>query len=471
MLDVAAGTVLHGHQLQEKLGGGHYGEVWRAQIGGRAVALKIFTGQRPSSHLKREVFAQYALGRLEGPDGRWFPRVEHLDLEADPPYVRMELVEGATLEALLDNPTRGLEERLAIGEAILRALEAVHRHDFVHGDLSPQNVIVTPDGSVRLIDVGFGALFEEAGEIALSTTSEDRSTGVASPLYSAPERFKTSPGESCGKASDVFSFGKLLYRLITGEQPFVIKPVSLKFRALGSNWDEFLFRCLEERPEARFPDAGQALEEYRRIYRPALKPGEYRAECPECRAAQSIPGGWAGERFDCRACSRKLEVLFYDDGSRYATTALVAAGDPAVPPPILFIEGSGAPDARAKKFCTSCGGEMRAEAKKCRHCGRWLDEEAHRVIQAARPAPRPLPSFVIPALLTFAGYWIFWIPGAILNWYFLDDALRLRRQTGRSPRGLFALQLQMAFFVLLPVFAGTGFLLFLVLGLAAFHLA
>ncbi|MBI3857437.1 MAG: protein kinase [Planctomycetes bacterium] len=449
MQDVAVGGTLHGHKLLEKVGRGHYGEVWRAEYMGHEVALKIFSGDRKPAHLRREVFAQYALGRLDGAEGRWFPRVEHLDLDADPPYLRMEFIEGSPLEELISNPALSLDERLAIGEQVLRALAAVHAHDFVHGDLSPLNVLVTPSRDVRLIDVGYGALFDTARDIALSTTNDDQPTGVASPLYSAPERFKIA-ADGCGKPSDVFSFGKLLYHLITGEQPFVIKPVSLKFRALGAKWDDFVFKCLEEKPENRFADGAAALAEYRRIFRPALAAGEYRSECPECQAAQSIPGGWAGERFDCRACGRRLEVLFYDDASRYATTALLSGADAQRPPDIQILDVQ--TDARTKKFCPACGGEMKVEAKKCRHCGTWADEKAQELVAAA-PAARPAepPSYLMAAMVTFVGYFFFWIPGLILNAYFLDGARRAAKETGREPAGLGVLRALLILFVYVPL--------------------
>lgn len=471
MQALAVGKDVHGHALVELIGEGHYGQVWRAEYRGQTVALKIFTGDRRVSSLRREAFAQYALGRLEDGAAKWFPRVDHLDLDADPPYMRMELIDGTPLEELLANPTLSLEDRLRVGEQVLQALAAVHDHGFVHGDLSPLNVLVERDRSVRLIDVGYGALFEAgASDIALSTAPEDRPMGVASPLYAAPERFKNAPMQGCGKPSDVFSFGKLLYRLITGAQPFVIKPVSRKYRALGREWDDFLFRCLEERPEARPPDAASALEEYRRIHRPALRPGEYRAECPECRAAQSIPGGWAGERFDCRGCGRNLEVLFYDDASRYATTA--TAGETEVPadPDIQFLDGDASD--RSRKFCPSCGGEMKVAAKKCRHCGTWVDEVARRLaseraehrrrVRAERVADRH--SFLLPAVITCIGYLFLWLPGVILNWYFLSEAEEIERRTGATPPGLLALKVLLWGLVYLPLLALLGLLVLALLG-------
>jgi hypothetical protein len=392
--------------------------------------------------------------------------VDHLDLDADPPYLRMEFIEGAPLESLLSDPALTIDGRLALAEQILDALAAVHAHEFVHGDLSPLNVLVTPSREVRLIDVGYGALFDATSDVALSTTTEDRPAGVASPLYSAPERFRIA-ADGCGKPSDVFSFGKLLYHMISGEQPFVIKPVSLKFPALGRAWDEFVFKCLEEKPEARFADASVALAEYRRLFRPALAPGEYRAECPECKSAQAVPGGRVGQRTDCRGCGRALEVLFYDDASRYATTALLSPAEAAARPDVEILDVRTA--GQSRKFCPSCGGEMKVEARKCRHCGVWADERAKELVAAAaRAAARPAvpPSFIMASVVTFFAYFLFWVPGLILNLYFLESARRAAREVGREPAGLGALRALLALFVYVPL-VGVGLLALLALAAGA----
>ena len=123
-------------------------------------------------------------------------------------------------------------------------------------------------------------------------------------------------------------------------------------------------------------------------------------------------------------------------------------------PDILFIEEDAS--ARAKKFCLKCGGEMRPEARKCRHCGAWVEDQARRVIESERvqrlPAPPPR-SFVLPAFVSFISFFCFWIPGAVLTWYFLEEARRIRKLSGRSPRGMWALQAMMSVFVYLPFFA------------------
>jgi len=78
-----------------------------------------------------------------------------------------------------------LDERLSIGEQILRALAAVHAHDFVHGDLSPLNVLVTASRDVRLIDVGYGALFDASADVALSTTKRGPARGGVAAVFRA----------------------------------------------------------------------------------------------------------------------------------------------------------------------------------------------------------------------------------------------------------------------------------------------
>ncbi len=293
----AAGDTVHGHRLVAPVGAGRDGEVWRAMHLGQEVALKILSGPRPVSALRRALEAQVRLGRLAGPDGRWFPRIEHADLDADPPWLRMSFIPGMTLEDLLRSAELTLEERLDLAEQALEALAVVHRHDLIHGDLSPQNVRVTPQREVRLIDVGFGAAAEEAPDIVTSSPGPGEAQGVAAPLYAAPERFDRVSGP--GKAADIFSFGKLLYRLITGEQPFVVKPVTLKARALGAAWDAFLFKCLEERPENRHPDAPAALAELRRLRRPTAvvrfveEPGRADAEAASEAEVSMLPAAFA----------------------------------------------------------------------------------------------------------------------------------------------------------------------------------
>jgi hypothetical protein len=458
MPDTNTGPKIAGHRLDVRIGGGHFGDVWKAEFEGRPVAVKVLRGRVPA--LRREAFAQQELGRVTGPDAVYFPRIEAVDFDHDPPFVRMELVDARPLEDAIRDGGLPLERRLAIARGVLEALDAVHRRGFVHGDLSPGNVLVAPDGSVKLIDVGCGALFDEgARDIEMSGPAEDQSMGVASPLYAAPERFRSEFLRGCGRPADVFSFGKLFYALLTGQAPFVIKPVSRSVPALAAGWDDFVFACLEEDPARRFPDAASALAGFDRLLRPASRTGEYRAACPECGARTSVPGGWEGERFDCPGCGLTLEVLFYDEEARHASTAVVAEAAPR--PDVEFMDDPepAAADVRARKFCPSCGRGIWVEARKCRHCNAWVDEAA-RALVSARDRERGRERedaalrgrrFIGAAVMTFFAYFLFWIPGAILNWEYLREADRVQLATGSTPPGHGALKAMMVLFTWLPL--------------------
>lgn len=269
-LQLSPGQVIQGQTLVEKLGEGGFGEVWKASYYGQDVAVKFFHRRDRLEGSRRESIAQYVLGRLKPEDGgRFFPRVEHFDLDAIPSYMRMEFIEAKSLNHHFTKQAPfELGRALRIAEDLLSALVVVHDMGFVHGDLSASNVLVYADDRVKLIDVGYGVLFQESvdpaswpGHVARSTAMTlGVSVGAATPLYSAPERFTEeflAPG--VGKRADVFSFGKLLYQILSWESPSTVKPISRKVAALGAAWDDFVFKCVSERPQDRFADAREAL--------------------------------------------------------------------------------------------------------------------------------------------------------------------------------------------------------------------
>lgn len=446
------GEILAGHRLLQRVGEGHYGEVWRAEFEGRPVALKVFTRPYRLSNVRREALAQYALGRLPMPDARFFPRVEHIDLDARPAYVRMEFVEGLPLEQVITNPAIPLGARLAIGAEILRALALVHVNGFVHGDLSPMNVLVASRGderAIKLIDVGFGALLddEEGGDVSRSDSSE-RPMGVASPFYAAPERFKSEFLHGCGKASDIFSFGKILYRLVTGESPFVVKPVTLKFPDLGGAWDAFVFKCVEDRPGDRFPDALEALATFERLALPLSSARVYRTECPTCSARMEVSPAAVGDRLTCASCGAGMEILFLDEASAYASTADLT--------PTLAVDGAeGAP---AVKFCPSCGEQIRVQVRKCRFCGVWVDDYARDLERRARDRVRAAEveglrhkDFYSEAFVTLLGYPLCYLPGLIMNVHYLGKAQEAEKVLGRPAPGAGLMHVMIWLFFYMPL--------------------
>ncbi len=110
---------------------------------------------------------------------------------------------------------------------------------------------------------------------------------------------------------------------------------------------------------------------------------------------------------------------------------------------------------------------MKIEAKKCRHCGTWADERAKQIVAAAASAASPPaepPSYVVASVVAFLGYFCLWVPGLILNLYFLAAANSVKREIGREPAGLGALRALLIIFVYLPLACVGALAMLLLIG-------
>lgn len=207
---LSPGTTWGHLQMVEKLAVGSYGEVWRAfdPVLHREVALK----------LRREDVADTASMQAFLHEARRLAKLRHPNIlgvhGADVHDGRVglwcELLDGRTLETVLAGDDGPASARvLEIGRDIARALAAVHDAGIVHGDVKASNVALEPDGRAILLDFGAG--------IDLAQTDR-RSASYGSPLSTAPERLE---GSDPTPASDIWSLGVLLYRLVTkGDYPF-----------------------------------------------------------------------------------------------------------------------------------------------------------------------------------------------------------------------------------------------------------
>jgi serine/threonine protein kinase len=209
--------------LDQKIGQGAFGEVWRARHRAwtdQFAAAKIPTDPAFLRQLQSEGFS---LHRLAHPN---IVKVIGFDPAASPPYLMTELVNGPSLRELLKRGPLPLAQAIAIFRQILAGLSYAHQHGVVHGDMKPENVLVdqeaiaaglTAEGSVKLADFGVGLVTVAA---ALGTSSSrilhGRSGPVATLAYVAPEqREGGAPDAKC----DLYSCGVMLFELLTGERP------------------------------------------------------------------------------------------------------------------------------------------------------------------------------------------------------------------------------------------------------------
>lgn len=267
------------YELVECLGDGSYGWVWRAQrlSDGAIVAVKI-----PKAQGKRnEELAEGSplVGQAPHPrvvDVYWMGRVPP---EREWYAIEMEYFPSVTLAQLLDNGEEGFvasyDKLLGVFEQVLEGCAHLHRVGMSHGDIKPQNILVSAD-RVKLTDFGSSVLPEDM----YARTRENGGTI----LYSAPEIVGATMSTRDNNArylSDVYSLGVLLYHLVTARLPHdtlsqVARHVPFpRAREVNSSvsqqLDEFIDRCLKVRPEERWLNVDSMLDALRTVRRAQLQ--------------------------------------------------------------------------------------------------------------------------------------------------------------------------------------------------------
>ena len=200
------------------------GEVYRARDPrlGREIAIKVLPADRIADEDRRRRFVQEAraAATLSHPHIVTIHEIESAD---DIDFIVMELVPGRSLDNLIPKTGMRLGEALRIAIAIADALTVAHAHGIVHRDLKPGNVMVTPDGVVKVLDFGLAKLTQAAENGGDTTTLASRTqlshpgTVAGTPAYMSPEQ---ASGGVVDTRSDIFSFGAILYEMLTGHRPF-----------------------------------------------------------------------------------------------------------------------------------------------------------------------------------------------------------------------------------------------------------
>jgi eukaryotic-like serine/threonine-protein kinase len=211
------GTWLGPYRLEALLGAGGMGEVYQAIHAdlARAVAIKVVGRDESAAHdrLRRE--ARNA-SRLDHPH---ICTIHHVGDHDGRPYIVMALVDGRPLSELI--PPGGLPPAAAMGYGIqiLDALVHAHGQRVIHRDLKSANVMVGPNGHVTLLDFGLARQLDGAvaGPPALSATAVDLTAAGGTLPYMAPEILR---GQVADTRTDLWSFGVLLYEMLTGQLPF-----------------------------------------------------------------------------------------------------------------------------------------------------------------------------------------------------------------------------------------------------------
>ena len=213
------GSRLGPYQVHELLGAGGMGEVYRARDTRlhRDVALKILPQAAGTDRHRRFAREALAAGALKHPN---IVAVYDVGVEGDRPYLISELIDGVSLRQEMERGRATARRLLDIGCQIAEGLGAAHDAGIVHRDLKPDNLMVTPEGRIKIVDFGLakpltGEETPLAGSASLRLTAEGALVGTAP--YMSPEQAKGDPVDF---RSDQFSLGVILYELATDVPPF-----------------------------------------------------------------------------------------------------------------------------------------------------------------------------------------------------------------------------------------------------------
>ena len=254
------------HEVLSELGRGGMGAVYRVRApDGREAALKVLARSDAAAfaRFERERRLLTSLGEEEG-----FVGLLDSGVFADTPWLLMPLIPGGTLRQRLEAGPLGVEETVALGIQLARALGAAHGRGIVHRDVKPENVLFTASGRPLIADLGLAKHFDASAPGASQSVELSRSgrfRGTAG--YVAPEQLEDSA--SVGPEADVFALGAVLYECLAGRPAFAGQTVLDMLARVASGdiepiegaevprWLEGLVRrALATEPGGRFADGG-----------------------------------------------------------------------------------------------------------------------------------------------------------------------------------------------------------------------
>jgi serine/threonine protein kinase/Tol biopolymer transport system component len=295
-MHLSPGTRFGPYEIVELAGSGGMGEVYRARDTRlkRDVAVKILPESfcTDQSRLARFQLEAQSASALNHPN---ILTVYDIGANGQAPYLVSEMLEGESLAARLRNGKLSVARAVDFARQIASGLAAAHAKGIIHRDIKPDNLFITKDGRIKILDFGLARITVQSVDTHESTrtaiTEEGTITGTVP--YMSPEQVRGRPVD---RRSDIFSFGCVFYEMLTGQQPFrkdtpsdtmaaILKDeppeISSVHGSLPPALERIVQHCLEKDPDARFQSAQDvvfALETLSQTSQPAAKavPGRRR---------------------------------------------------------------------------------------------------------------------------------------------------------------------------------------------------
>ncbi|MGD1023516.1 MAG: protein kinase [Candidatus Sulfotelmatobacter sp.] len=271
--DALAGTTVGRFAISKRLGAGGMGQVYGAEDTTlkRHVAIKRMAPHANSTAAdhKRLLKEAQRASALNHPNvGAIYDVVEH----AGELWLVMEYVEGETLRHRLSQPI-STEEFFSIASQCCEGLQAAHEKGIIHGDIKPDNIMLTAGNRVKILDFGVARRAWSSNPDEATKSMETMTASGGTPAYMAPEVLLQQPDDG---RSDLFSMGLVFYEMLGGDQPFRseslattiakivhVEPAPLK--NVPAPLAAVVSRSMAKTPDARYPNAAALLEDLRRV--------------------------------------------------------------------------------------------------------------------------------------------------------------------------------------------------------------
>jgi serine/threonine protein kinase len=318
--------------LDQRIGGGAFGEVWRAHHHvwiDQLVAVKIPSQTDYLRELQREGVAVHGLVHPN------IVRAIGFDPYSDPPYLTMEYIPGTSLRPLVTEKPLGANAVVAVMRQVLAGLKYAHASGLVHRDIKPENILVherahsdgfAAEGVIKVTDFGLGKAATTVGAQSIvysASINSPQAKEIAGSLeYMAPEQRTGGPIDA---RADLYACGVVLYELLTGERPAGTDVPSDINRSVPKFLDD-IFKRSYARLEKRFASADEFLAALGAASAPPPLPS---------RAAVMSSGMHSGAMQSCPSCRKDIDAM--------------------------------------DQFCMHCGVQLVASVRRCPKCGAYPD--------------------------------------------------------------------------------------------------